>query len=195
MDLILVLKTVLATTSAWWICVNLLDSQMPFLAPWVAFLALQPTVTSSLTSGVQTILASGIGVILSSAVGLYLGVTIWSYALAIFLGLVGSRIPGIRKEGATIATTAVFLLSTGFTEDTPALIDRMIEITIGVTIGVGFNFIIVPPLRDNRRQMLSRPCACVLQKFWKRSAKSSQNRGRANKLMSTLMMYAKCVEI
>lgn len=150
MDLILVLKTVLATTSAWWICVNLLDSQMPFLAPWVAFLALQPTVTSSLTSGVQTILASGIGVILSSAVGLYLGVTIWSYALAIFLGLVGSRIPGIRKEGATIATTAVFLLSTGFTEDTPALIDRMVEITIGVTIGVGFNFIIVPPLRDKQ---------------------------------------------
>ena len=38
MDFLLIFKTVIAATAAWWICVNLLDSQMPFLAPWVAFL-------------------------------------------------------------------------------------------------------------------------------------------------------------
>lgn len=148
MDFLLVVKTVIATTGAWWICVHLLDSQMPFLAPWVAFFALQPTVNSSLTSGLQTVVASGIGVLLSSAVSAFLGVNVWSYALAIFLGLLGSRIPGLRKEGAAIATTAVFLLSTGFTEDTPTLIDRMVEISIGVAIGVGINLIVIPPLRD-----------------------------------------------
>lgn len=150
MDFLLIFKTVIAATAAWWICVNLLDSQMPFLAPWVAFLALQPTVSSSITSGIQTVVASAIGVLLSSAIGAYLGVSVWSYALALLLGMLGSRVPGLRKEGATIATTAIFLLSTGFTEDVPALLDRMIEISIGVAIGVGVNLIVVPPLRDRQ---------------------------------------------
>lgn len=150
MDFLLIVKTVIATTGAWWISVNLLDSQMSFLAPWIAFLVLQPTVSSSITSGFQTVIASGIGVLLSSAIGTYLGVEVWSYALALVLGMLGSRIPGLRQEGATIATTAVFLLSTGFTEDGPALLDRMVEISIGVVIGVGVNLLIVPPLRERQ---------------------------------------------
>lgn len=150
MDFLLIFKTVLASTSAWWICVALLDSQMPFLAPWVAFLVMQPTVSSSLTSGFQTVIASGVGVLLSSAIGVFLGVEVWSYALALVLGMLGARIPGLRKEGATIATTAIFLLSTGFTEDVPALVDRMIEISIGVAIGVGVNLIVIPPLWDQQ---------------------------------------------
>ncbi|MEY8579058.1 aromatic acid exporter family protein [Corynebacteriaceae bacterium 6-324] len=150
LDALQIFKTVIATTGTWWICVNLLDSQMPFLAPWVAFLVLQPTVSSSITSGFQTVIASGLGVLLSSAIGTYLGVEVWSYALALLLGMLGSRIPGLRQEGATIATTAVFLLSTGFTEDGPALIDRMLEISIGVVIGVGVNLLIVPPLREKQ---------------------------------------------
>ena len=150
LDALQIFKTVIATTGSWWICVNLFDSQMPFLAPWVAFLVLQPTVSSSITSGFQTVIASGLGVLLSSAIGTYLGVEVWSYALALVLGMLGSRIPGLRQEGATIATTAVFLLSTGFTEDGPALIDRMLEISIGVAIGVGVNLLIVPPLREKQ---------------------------------------------
>ena len=150
LDALQIFKTVIATTGTWWICVNLLDSQMPFLAPWVAFLVLQPTVSSSITSGFQTVIASGLGVLLSSAIGTYLGVEVWSYALALLLGMLGSRIPGLRQEGATIATTAVFLLSTGFTENGPTLVDRMIEITIGVVIGIGVNLLIVPPLREKQ---------------------------------------------
>lgn len=150
LDALQVFKTAIATTGTWWICVNLLDSQMPFLAPWIAFLVLQPTVSGSITSGFQTVIASGLGVLLSSAIGTYIGVEVWSYALALVLGMLGSRIPGLRQEGATIATTAVFLLSTGFTEDGPALLDRMLEISIGVVIGVGVNLLIVPPLREKQ---------------------------------------------
>lgn len=70
--------------------------------------------------------------------------------MALVLGMLGSRIPGLRQEGSTIATTAVFLLSTGFTEDGPALLDRVLEISIGVVIGVGVNLLIVPPLREKQ---------------------------------------------
>lgn len=37
-DLFQILKTVLAATLAWWFSGAVLDSQMPFLAPWTALL-------------------------------------------------------------------------------------------------------------------------------------------------------------
>ena len=126
-DFLQILKAVLATTGAWWICVTFLDSEMPFLAPWVALMTIQATVASSVAQGAQTMVASFIGVLMSFVIGVYLEVNIWTYALAIFVGMLGSRIPGLRRDGISIATSAIFLLSTGFTEDTPALIDRVIE--------------------------------------------------------------------
>lgn len=149
-DLLQIIKAVIATTGAWWICVTFLDSEMPFLAPWVALMTLQSTVSSSVARGTQTVIASGIGVVMSFGIGVYLGVEVWTYALAILVGMLGTRIPGLRREGISIVTTAIFLLSAGFTEDTPALIDRMIEIGIGVAIGIGVNVIVFPPLRDKQ---------------------------------------------
>lgn len=149
-DLLQVVKAVIATTGAWWVCVTFLDSQMPFLAPWVALMTIQATVSSSIVRGTQTMIASFIGVLMSFMIGVYLGVDIWTYALAILVGMLGAQIPGLRQEGISIATTAIFLLSAGFTEDTPALIDRMIEIGIGVAMGIGVNIVVIPPLRDKQ---------------------------------------------
>ncbi len=149
-DFLQILKAVIATTGAWWICVTFLDSQMPFLAPWVALMTIQATVANSVAQGAQTMIASFIGVLMSFAIGVYLEVNIWTYALAIFVGMLGSRIPGLRRDGISIATSAIFLLSTGFTEDTPALIDRVIEIGIGVVTGIGVNMLVLPPLRDRQ---------------------------------------------
>lgn len=149
-DLLQILKIVLASTLAWWISITFLDTNLPFLAPWVALMTIQPTVSSSLVRGAQTLVASAIGVLMSFAIGVYLGVEIWTYALALLVGMLGSRIPGLRQEGVYIATTAIFLLSTGFTEDAPQLLDRMLEIGLGVVVGVVVNMVLVPPLRDKQ---------------------------------------------
>lgn len=149
-DFLQVAKAVIATTLAWWVSTTLLDSQTPFLAPWVALMTIQPTVSSTVAQGGQTVIASAIGVVMSFGIGIYLGVELWTYALAIFVGLLGARIPGLRRDGISIATTAIFLLSQGFTEDTAGLIDRIVEICVGVAIGVVVNFAVFPPLRDKR---------------------------------------------
>ena len=80
-DFLQILKAVLATTVAWWICVTFLDSEMPFLAPWVALMTIQATVASSVAQGAQTMVASFIGVLMSFVIGVYLEVNIWTYAL------------------------------------------------------------------------------------------------------------------
>lgn len=143
-----ILKSVLAATLAWWTSITLLDSELPFLAPWTALLTLHTTVYRSVSRGTQTIFSSALGVLVSFLIGNYLGVSLWTFALALFVGLVISLIPWIRDEGVAVATTAIFVLSSGFGAQQPLLLDRIFEVGLGVAIGVTVNVIFVPPLRD-----------------------------------------------
>lgn len=149
-DLLQIIKCTVAATVAWWLSVSVLESSLPFLAPWTALLTVHATVHRSLTRGLQTTVASAIGVGLSFAIGFYLGVNIWTFALAMFVGLAGARISWIRDEGVAIATTAVFVLGSGFSEQQPLLLDRILEVGIGVGVGVLVNILIIPPLREQQ---------------------------------------------
>lgn len=147
-ELLQLVKGVLAGTAAWWLSVNVLQSQLPFLAPWTALLTVHATVYRSLSRGLQTTIASAIGIVLSFAIGAYLGVSLWTFALALLVGMIGARMSWIRDEGVAIATTAVFVLGSGFDSQAPLLLDRMLEICVGVGVGVAVNFVLIPPIRD-----------------------------------------------
>ena len=149
-SLIQMVKIIFATTLAWWISVNFLETSLPFLAPWTALLTIQATAYRTLSRGVQSTIASVLGIVVTFMVGNFLGVTVWSYAVAIFVGLVIARIRWIREEGITVATTAIFLLSDGFTEESRNFGERMVEIIVGVLIGILVNLLIMPPLRDRQ---------------------------------------------
>ena len=60
-DLLQIAKGVIAATGAWWFSDAVLESQMPFLAPWTALLTVHATVYRSFSRGVQTTIASTIG--------------------------------------------------------------------------------------------------------------------------------------
>lgn len=127
-----------------------MHSELPFLAPWTALLAVQVTIYRSVRNGLQTWVASGIGVGVSFLIGSFLGVNVWTFALAVFVGLVGARIPRLRTEGAAIATTAIFVLGSGFGDQAPLLNDRLLEVGIGVIVGLLVNLLLPPPLRDRQ---------------------------------------------
>ena len=145
-----ILKCVVAATVAWWVAVDVLESELPFLAPWTALLTVHATVYRSLSRGVQTTVASAVGVGVSFLIGAYLGVSVWTFALALLVGMVGSRISWIKNEGVAIATTAIFILGSGFGEQAPLLQDRLIEVALGVAVGVVVNLLLIPPLRDRQ---------------------------------------------
>lgn len=149
-DLFQILKTVLAATLAWWLSGAVLDSQMPFLAPWTALLTVHATVYRSLSRGIQSTVASTIGVGISFLIGHFLGVSLWTFALALFVGMLGSRVGWLRDEGVAIATTAIFILGSGFDSQQPLLLDRILEIALGVGIGLAVNLIVIPPVRDQQ---------------------------------------------
>lgn len=143
-------KAVLAGTVAWWLSRDVLDSQMPFLAPWTALLTVQLTVYRSVSHGLQTLVASILGVALSFVIGVGLGVSVGTFALALAVGMLVALVPWIRDEGIAIATTAIFVLGAGFGEQQPLLLDRIVEIALGVGVGVVVNLLIVPPLREKQ---------------------------------------------
>src|SRR5699024_6307777 len=91
-DLLQILKCVVAATAAWWFALNILESELPFLAPWTALLTVHATVYRSLSTGIQTTAASGVGVVLSFLIGNYLGVSLWTFAVALLVGMVPSRL-------------------------------------------------------------------------------------------------------
>lgn len=149
-DLLQIVKTVVAATGAWWLSENILNSQMPFLAPWAALLTVHATVHRSLSRGAQSTIASTLGVALSFVIGNYLGVSVWTFALALLVGLAAARMPWIRDEGIAIATTGIFVLGSGFDSQQPFLGERILELCVGVAVGIVVNLLVIPPLRDQQ---------------------------------------------
>ncbi|MBO0595653.1 FUSC family protein [Nesterenkonia sp. E16_7] len=149
-DVLQILKTVIAGTAAWWVSSSVLESELAFLAPWTALLTVHATVHRSLSRGVQTTIASTIGVGLSFLIGHLLGVSLWTFALALLVGVAAARISWIRDEGIAIATTAIFVLASGFDDQAPLLDDRILEVAVGVAAGLLVNLLIIPPLRDKQ---------------------------------------------
>lgn len=145
-----ILKSAVAATAAWWVSVDVLASPMPFLAPWTALLTVHATAYRSLSRGVQTTVASSIGVGLSFLIGQYLGVSLWTFALALLVGLAASRSRWLRDEGVAVSTTAIFILGSGFDKQAPLLNDRLIELGLGIGIGIVVNLSLIPPLRDQQ---------------------------------------------
>ncbi|MGC0251395.1 FUSC family protein [Pseudactinotalea sp. Z1748] len=145
-----VLKSTIAATAAWWLAVAVFETELPFLAPWIALLTVHATIYRSLSRGLQTMVASAIGIGLSFVIGAYLGVTLWTFGLALLVGLVAARLRWLRDEGVAIATTAIFVLGSGFGEQAPLLADRLLEVALGVAVGVVVNLVLVPPLWGGR---------------------------------------------
>jgi hypothetical protein len=149
-DAVQILKCVVAATAAWWLSIAVLHSDQPFLAPWTALLTVHATVYRSLARGVQTTVATVVGVGLSFLVGTFLGVEVWTFALAVLVGMLVSRLPWLRDEGIAVATTAIFVLGSGFGAQAPLLVDRLLEVGFGVAVGVLTNLLILPPLHDRQ---------------------------------------------
>lgn len=143
-------KGVLAGTAAWWLSKYALSSQMPFLAPWTALLTVHLTVYRSVSHGLQTMVASTLGVALSFVIGAWLGVGVGTFALALGVGMLVAMVPWIRDEGIAVATTAIFVLGAGFGAQAPLLLDRILEVGLGVVVGVAVNLLVIPPLRDKQ---------------------------------------------
>ncbi len=141
-------KSTVATVAAWLLATAVLDLEQPFLAPWAALLTVHATVRGSAQRGGQTVAATFLGIIVSFLAVVSLGSGVLSLGVAVLVGLLLARLTAIRAEGVTVATTALFVLTSGTGEESVLLLHRFADTLLGVAVGVAVNLLVVPPLDD-----------------------------------------------
>jgi len=147
-DALQVVKAVVAGTLAWVLTADALGLASPYLAPWTALLAVHATVYRSVRRGAQSVAATFLGVVLAFGASSALGDGVLTLALALLVGLVAARLPGLRTEGIAVATTALFVLTGGMADDVVLLGERLAATGIGVAVALVVNVALVPPVSD-----------------------------------------------
>ena len=142
------LKTVLAAVLAWVVAAHVFGISQPFLAPWAALLTVHATVYRTVRRGVQQVLATVLGVLIAFAVGTTLGVSAAALGVAVLAGLLVGSVRGMRAETTTAAATALVVLITGDSDESPMLVARLLDTGIGIVVGLLVNLLVWPPLRD-----------------------------------------------
>lgn len=147
-EAIRLVKTVVAAVIAWVVASQVFALPQPFLAPWAALLVVHATVYRTFSVGARQVGATVLGVVLAAVVGSTLGLDPVAIAVLLLLGLLTGHLPWIRSEGTTVATTALVVLTTGFSEDSSFLLLRLADTSIGIVAGLLVNLVVWPPLLD-----------------------------------------------
>lgn len=163
--LLQVLKTSAATIVSWLVCVVALGQPLPIFAAIAALLVVQPSVSQSLTRGIERSLGVIFGVVLAYAVGLLFGtssfIVLAVIVVALLLAWAFRLSPGSSNQ---IPISAMLVLSVGGLTPGYAA-NRVIETVIGAAIGLVVNAAIVPPV-------LLRPAHVAVQRLLRDCAAS-----------------------
>ncbi|WP_353987976.1 FUSC family protein [Ruicaihuangia caeni] len=143
--LLQVLKTSLAAVTAWLLSNLLLGQPLPIFAAIAALLVVQPSVTQSITKGIERSVGVVLGVLLASAAGALFGGSTWVVLSVIVVSLI---IAWALKLGSgssnQIPISAMLVLALG---STPGYgLERVVETVIGALVALLVNLAIVPPV-------------------------------------------------
>lgn len=147
-DLLMIVKATAAAVAAWLLAMRVFDLPQPFLAPWSALLTVHATVFRSVSRGAQQVAATVFGVLLSYVLAELIGVDALTLAVALLLALLLARLGFLREEGVTIATTVLFVLTTGYGQQEEMLGDRILATALGIGVGLAVNVVVLPPLHS-----------------------------------------------
>lgn len=146
--LIQLAKTAVAAVLAWVLASQVFGLPQAFLAPWAALLVVHATVYRTFSRGVRQVGAAVLGVLLAWAVGNLWGLDTGAVSLLLVVGLLLGSLRWFRDESTTIAATGLIVLTTGVSDRSPVLVDRLLDTLIGIVVGLAVNLVVWPPLRD-----------------------------------------------
>ncbi|MGO2747661.1 FUSC family protein [Microbacterium sp.] len=141
-----VVKSAVATISAWLIAGWLVPGPLPVFAAIAALLVVLPSVNQSFTKAIERSVGVIIGVLIATGLSLLLGPQNWVVLLAIVIAMLVAwalrATPGMANQ---VAISAMLVLALGSSSPQYAL-DRIVETLIGAVIGIIVNALIVPPV-------------------------------------------------
>ncbi len=144
--LLQVVKTSIATILAWLVAAAVLGQPLPIFAAIAALLVVAPSVSQSLSKGVERSVGVLGGVVLAYLVGLVFGRASWAVLAVVVVALLASWALRLGPGSANqIPISAMLVLAIG--GPTPIYaIDRVVETIIGSAVALAVNLLIVPPV-------------------------------------------------
>ncbi|MGW3111035.1 FUSC family protein [Streptomyces sp. NPDC001091] len=149
---LLVGKSALASTLAWWVAHDLLNASSPAFAPFSAVLIMNATIYKSVWQALRYTAAVTVGVAVQAAIGFVVGPDLFAFVLVAVIALCIGRWPALGEQRSQVATAAFFAFSTyaGATT-TSDKVNQLGQIIVLVLIGCGLgllvNLCVAPPLR------------------------------------------------
>jgi len=108
-----------------------------------------PTVARSMREGLQYVAGFVLGAVLSIPVALVLGPSIAGIAVVVLAGVVVGSWRRLGGQSTQVTFTALFVLLIGGYQPLHYLTPRLIDVGIGVVIGLAVNVLVFPPLQPH----------------------------------------------
>jgi uncharacterized membrane protein YgaE (UPF0421/DUF939 family) len=139
-----VVKTALAAGISWQLALWLLGTGKPYLAPLAAILSGQATVAGSISRAGQRVLGVVGGLAVSLAAAHVLGLTAWSVAALVLIGMAMATALGFGSNAvAQVAVSGLLVLSLGAAPQYAAR--RLLDTMLGAGVAVVVNALVIPP--------------------------------------------------
>lgn len=140
-------KCALAAMAAWALARYAVGQHDPYFAPLAALLGVSPTVARSLRQGLQYVAGFVLGAVLAIPVALLLGPSIAGIAVVVLAGVVIGSWRWLGGQSTQVTFSALFVLLIGGYQPLHYLTPRLIDVSIGVVIGLVVNVLVFPPLQ------------------------------------------------
>ncbi|WP_058725396.1 FUSC family protein [Curtobacterium luteum] len=146
--LLLAGKAALAATIAWVLAKYApgVAAEYPYYAPLGAIVAMRTTVFAGIRSGVQTLVGITLGVLIAWLTMLVGDPGVIAVALAVGLGVLVSGFRILGEGYSWVPMAALFVLLVGGGNAEGYSFAYIVQMAIGITIGLAVNFAVFPPL-------------------------------------------------
>ena len=122
-------------------------AEHPYYAPLGALVSMYPTVAGSMRNGLQSLLGLALGIGVAIAVASFADVSALSVAAVIGIGVLVGGLPGKPTAADWVPLAALFVLVIGGRSADDFSFAYMLQMAVGVGIGLAVNWLILPPLR------------------------------------------------
>jgi len=146
--LLLAAKAALAATIAWILAKYApgVAAEYPYYAPLGAIVAMRTTVFAGIRSGLQTLVGITLGILIAGFTMLIGDSGVVAVALAVGLGVLVGGFRVLSEGYSWVPMAALFVLLIGGGNAEGYSFAYVVQMAIGIGIGLAVNFAVVPPL-------------------------------------------------
>ncbi|WP_233570953.1 aromatic acid exporter family protein [Nocardiopsis sp. Huas11] len=144
---VLILRSVIASTLAWAVAAQLVDTSQVAFAPFSALLVVRPSVYRSVLDSGRYVAAVFLGALLAGAAGITVGVQLWAFVLVVLVALILGQASLFRDQGRQIPVVAAFAFAGGSAASASEIGELLLMVCVGSGSALLTQLVLAPSVR------------------------------------------------